>query len=343
MIAINNLPFAQNICKRDIIVSMIVYSALNLINGKRYIGITTKTLNRRIINHRYADYPFSRALKKYGRESFPIEPIDTASDIQSLWERERYWIKHFDCMQPRGYNLTDGGEGGYKLSEESRRKISIVKKGSHPKHHVIYDLTGQKFGRLTVINQAPTKGKDIMWNCTCECDGKMVVRRSTSLRNGNCRSCGCLRKENSASLHRSHGYAHTPIYNLWLSIRNRCYREKNQDYQYYGAVGIKMCDRWRESFTNFLEDMGETPIGTNLSRKDRNANFSPDNCYWATIDEVCNNKRNIVWLEADGRRQTQEQWAREMGIASTAIHKALKRGTPFQQFVEAHRGRVPKR
>jgi len=106
---------------------MIIYKAVNRINGKIYVGQTIQNLSRRIASHLDdPKYPFGKALRKYGLQSFEISVIDDAKDVSVLNEKERYWIKAYDCMIPKGYNLTDGGRSGNKRSLETRAKISAA-------------------------------------------------------------------------------------------------------------------------------------------------------------------------------------------------------------------------
>lgn len=111
---------------------MIIYKATNKINGKIYIGQTLHNLNNRIVEHvRGKDKTyFQNALGRYGIQSFDFSIIDIASCKNDLNEKEKYWIRFYNCKSPNGYNLTDGGEGrvGYKPSEETRRKLSAAKK-----------------------------------------------------------------------------------------------------------------------------------------------------------------------------------------------------------------------
>jgi group I intron endonuclease len=122
---------------------MIVYCALNKINGKRYVGSTIKTLELRIKQHLSSSkMHFGNALRKYGVQSFELSIIDTAEDISTLREKERYWIEKFECRVPRGYNLTSGGEvggvankgrtawnKGKSITEEQRLKMCEMRKG----------------------------------------------------------------------------------------------------------------------------------------------------------------------------------------------------------------------
>lgn len=111
---------------------MFIYLITNKINGKQYIGKTKRDVNKRIIEHINANTYIGRAIRKYSLESFNISIIDSSVAEDVLDEKEKYWIKFYDCKSPNGYNLTDGGEGlhGHTFSKKHRRKLSEVAKGN---------------------------------------------------------------------------------------------------------------------------------------------------------------------------------------------------------------------
>lgn len=117
---------------------MIIYKAVNKINGKIYIGQSVHSLEERIAIHiksRWKKQYFPNALRKYGIQMFEFSIIDTASSREVLDAKEQYWIRIYDCMVPNGYNMTDGGGGtsGYKLTPETKRKLSEINTGEkHP-------------------------------------------------------------------------------------------------------------------------------------------------------------------------------------------------------------------
>ncbi|MDR3473386.1 MAG: hypothetical protein P4M09_17130 [Devosia sp.] len=155
------------------------------------------------------------------------------------------------------------------------------------------DLAGCRFERLTAIRYVRNDGKRRLWLCRCDCGTEIVVRGS-SLTEGNTRSCGCLVREKMAETGRGNGthrLSRTLEYHSWISMNSRCYNQKSNRYQYYGARGIIVCQRWRESFEAFLADMGRRPTPSHsIDRLEVNGNYEPGNCRWATPTEQRNNR-----------------------------------------------------
>lgn len=149
---------------------------------------------------------------------------------------------------------------------------------------------GQIYNRLTVVKSYTyiANGRHWMHECICICGNLTVVRTSNLLRE-EIKSCGCLFSEqvSKAIINRctTHGNArrknYTTEYKSYAAIKTRCYNLKSKDYRWYGAKGIKMCDRWLNSFENFLEDMGPKPVkGWHIDRIDSTKDYEPSNCQW---------------------------------------------------------------
>lgn len=156
-----------------------------------------------------------------------------------------------------------------------------------PRH---FDLTGQKFGQLTVIKPLDVQEKSsFKWECLCTC-GQTTNVNSANLRNNSTNSCGCLRKKISSEKFKTHGKTKSGTYRSWSGMKTRCFNKKSTNYYLYGGRGITVCDRWSK-FELFLEDMGERPIGKSLDRIDVNGNYEPSNCQWASDEEQSQNKR----------------------------------------------------
>lgn len=165
------------------------------------------------------------------------------------------------------------------------------------------DISGQKFSRLTVIHHID----GYYWLCRCECGVEKRVK-SSNLKSGNVRSCGCLSVDRSKLTNRKHGGFGTPEYYLWNAMIHRCTHETCDKWEYYGGRGIDVCSRWRNGenglhgFECFLADMGSRPTPKHtLDRINNAADYSPDNCKWITHKENCRNRRSNVMVVYDGR------------------------------------------
>lgn len=182
------------------------------------------------------------------------------------------------------------------------------------------DLAGQKFGRLTVVEQQG-KSKDgrILWLCICDCGNEKVVS-GHDLKNEDTKSCGCLLKEimSNNKFGKIHGHCtkgkSSRTYRIWRSMLNRCNNKNNIGYKNYGDRKIKVCKRWsnkKNGFQNFLKDMGEIPKGKSLDRINNNGNYSPENCKLSTTKEQNRNMRTNVNYTYNNKTRCRTDWAEE--------------------------------
>lgn len=191
------------------------------------------------------------------------------------------------------------------------------------------DLMHKRFGRLFVRARLLERDsrKRVIWLCLCDC-GQLTKVATAQLMNGNTRSCGCLSRETvilNGKSNKTHGMTKSPEYKSWCSMKERCYREADPHYHDYGARGIVVCDRWKDSFENFYADMGPRPEGCTLDRKDNDGPYSPDNCRWATTIEQANNKRNNDIHQYQGQGRSLSEISKLTGIPQPTLWSRLNR------------------
>jgi len=183
------------------------------------------------------------------------------------------------------------------------------------------DLTGRRFVRLLVIRYEIRRPISA-WVCKCDC-GVTKEIAAGNLVNGRTTSCGCLFRETKWA--QTHGLAHTPIHNVWATMKARCSNPKHNSFHTYGGRGIKVCDRWLK-FENFYEDMGASYTkGLTIDRIDNNKGYYKENCRWATQEEQQNNRSDNHLITHKGRTMTLSRWAREIGLQPGVLSLRVRR------------------
>lgn len=166
---------------------------------------------------------------------------------------------------------------------------------------------GKRFGMLVVTKVLPDRKAE----CVCDCGKKTIVYRNNITRQ-NTTSCGCRWVEEVANrgIHgHTKGGSVSKLYRAWVNMKTRCYNERSSSYSYYGARGIKVCDRWLNNFENFVNDIGEPPTNKHtIDRIDSNGNYEPKNCRWLIHKEQCNNRRSNIFINAFGESKRPDEW-----------------------------------
>ena len=159
-----------------------------------------------------------------------------------------------------------------------------------------FDLTGQRFGLLTVVElskRRATYDGRLLWKCKCDC-GKIAYLPNNTLKTGHTSSCGCKRRRTNQRAV-THGQTRngklTNTYRSWSSMLERCRNKNAPNYKDYGGRGITVCKRWLK-FENFLADMGARPVNKTIDRKNNDKGYSKTNCKWSTPKEQANNRRS---------------------------------------------------
>lgn len=189
------------------------------------------------------------------------------------------------------------------------------------------DLTGQKFGRLTVKKYVYTEKNKAYWLCECDC-GNIKILPTQSLRSHRTQSCGCFRKE----LQSTHGLSNSILYRRWHGMKQRCENIKDKAYKYYGSRGIKVCEEWQDfnNFYNWSLNNGYKKDLT-LDRINVNGNYEPNNCRWTNWNIQMNNTRFNHLLEYNNEIYTISQWAKILGLNYSTLNNRIKRGWTIER------------
>lgn len=252
-------------------------------------------------------------------------------------EKTRNGILVWDCQcdcgkitTVRGYNLKNGNvkSCGCYFSEIQHYN----------------DLTGRKYGRLTVVENAGYVNGKISWKCRCDCGNEKIVP-SVYLSSGSTKSCGCLYDENSKKPHNLHpkfknrdiGISNSRIYKIYRGMIGRCRKNYYAHKRYYDR-GIKVCDEWlgKDGFYNFYEwaiDNGYSEDLT-IDRINNDGNYEPSNCRWVTMKEQENNRSDNVIIKYMGEEKTLKQWCEYLGLSYEMVRARKRRGFTVPRLFE---------
>jgi len=230
--------------------------------------------------------------------------------IPSAAEREERTINaEFSNVPPaaRKPQRQSGGAERQKTEDILLRKEEVQGPNAvgHKTASNFHDLTGMRFGILTVVSRAENKtrrkstssgkyvrGIIVCWNCVCDC-GKAKVMRSCSLISGKSVSCGCVGAAHRLEATTKHNGCKTRLYRIWAAMLTRTRNPKAKFYYCYGGRGISVCDEWKNDFASFMNWSLSHGYQDNLSidRINNDGNYEPSNCRWATAKEQQSNKR----------------------------------------------------
>lgn len=266
----------------------------NKTNGKKYVGQTCRSLEIRSgtkgQGYKRCSH-FWNAICKYGWDNFEHEILFENLTHEKANKFEKLLIQILRTQNPEyGYNIQNGGVEGNGVPIE--------------------DLTGKRFGRLTVIGRDYTRADGVYWLCKCDC-GKKTSACTYDLNSSKKVSCGCYNRELIANLSTVHGMTGHPLHSVWLNVKENC---KNPNHKFY-LKGISICSEWNDfmNFYNWAINNGYKK-GLSLSRKDCNQNFSPENCEWVTRQEISRRRDNNRICTFNNRTMTLPEWADELQI-----------------------------
>lgn len=191
------------------------------------------------------------------------------------------------------------------------------------------DLTGKKYGRLTVLGVDDREGRKTYYCCQCDC-GNIKIVRSDSLTAGTIRSCGCLKKEQdqiNLTANHSHKMSGTRIYQIWQGIKDRCYNPHNTRFNYYGGRGITVCEAWINDFSAFYEWSIKNGYSKELTidRINNDKGYSPDNCRWANQKQQSRNRNSNIKITIGNATKTLTEWCEIFELDYKTIYARYSR------------------
>lgn len=203
---------------------------------------------------------------------------------------------------------------------------------------ILYE-PGQQVGDYVVVVRLSrtSEAGNLIWLCQCLACGREWEIPGIAIRSRPLRSCGC-QKHVRRSNNFKHGHTWPVVskeYGIWGQMISRCHNPKVKCFPDYGGRGIKVCDRWRYSFENFIADVGPRPSPKHsLDRKDNDGDYCPENCRWATRKDQGNNTRKTRFITANGITQSARDWSLQTGVERQTILSRLQRGWTPERALE---------
>lgn len=204
----------------------------------------------------------------------------------------------------------------------------------------LIDLTGQRFGRLTVIERAENApNRAIQWYCKCDC-GKETTVVNSSLKSGRTRSCGCLSVEKATARivcrSMTHGKRKSRLYSIWCGMKKRCNNSTHRAYSHYGARGITVCEEWSSDFQKFWDWAMENGYQDDLSidRIDNDKGYCAENCRWVLRKQQNRNKRNNKMVEILGESKPLPEWCETLNLKRRTVQNRIDRGWTHEEALE---------
>lgn len=196
---------------------------------------------------------------------------------------------------------------------------------------------GSKWGRWSVVAPAPPRiyladgrvpHSHRFWLCRCECGTERDIVEGSLLRRASL-SCGCLNRERTVEVHRTHGQSSTPEYRAWQAIKDRCLNPNNKRFADYGGRGIKVCAAWRDNFTEFLAEVGKRPTSRHtIERMNNSKGYEPGNVCWALPPRQMVNRRNTRFVDYEGRSVPLADLAKQFDVPANTLRARLLKGWP---------------
>lgn len=187
----------------------------------------------------------------------------------------------------------DNCEGKLHINYKSKNKNQYTIKGYCQKHYRAYRLYGNPlFKHHDRDTNPPTLCR------VRQCGEKNKAKGLCNKHYSRMYKTGTIEVTIEMRKLEKHGMSNTKLYKSWRSMVSRCHNPKNARYKHYGGAGISVCDRWRYSFINFYNDMGERPEGMSIDRINPFGNYEPSNCRWADVFTQANNTRKKYLLKS---------------------------------------------